>query len=91
MDYAQRMTFTQRIPADRLLGLDVHEGDTLHVLAKLESSFVVQVSRADDLPSAQGKASEWLRSAKGSVQLNPGETVDDARMDYYAAKHGIAK
>ena len=91
MDYARRMTFTQRIPADRLLGLDVHEGDTLHVVARLESSFVVQVSRADDLPSAQGKVGEWLRSAKGSVRLNAGETVDEARMDYYAAKHGIAK
>ena len=38
--FARRMTFTQRIPADRLLGLDVHEGATLHVLAQLESSFV---------------------------------------------------
>ncbi|MEO6740055.1 MAG: hypothetical protein ABIP20_07375 [Chthoniobacteraceae bacterium] len=85
------MTFTQRIPADRLLGLDLHEGDKLHVIAQLESSLVVQVTRADGLRSARGKACEWLRSAKGSVRLNPGETVDDARMDYYAAKHGIAK
>jgi hypothetical protein len=83
------MTFTQRIPADRLSGLDVHEGDTLHVIALLDASFVVQISRADDKPPVAGKASEWLRSAKGSVRLAPGESVDDLRMDYYSAKHGV--
>jgi len=73
------MTFTQRIPADRLSDLNVHEGDTLHV----------QISRADASPPVTGKASEWLRSAKGSVRLAVGESVDDLRMDYYAAKHGV--
>ena len=38
--FARRMTFTQRIPADRLLGLDVHDGDTLQLLAQFESFFV---------------------------------------------------
>lgn len=85
------MTFTQRIPAERLSGFDVHEGDTLHVLAVLDSSFVMQVSRADDAPAIQGKASEWLQSARGSVRLEPGETVDDARMDYYASKYGLKR
>jgi hypothetical protein len=83
------MTFTQRIPAERLLGLDVHQGDTLHVLAVLDSSFIVQVNRAEEAPAATGKASEWLKSARGSVNLAPDETVDDARMDYYAAKYGL--
>ncbi len=83
------MTLTQRIPADRLSDLNVHEGDTLHVIALLDSAFVVQISRADASPLATGKASEWLRSAKGSVNLAPGESVDDLRMDYYAAKHGV--
>ena len=83
------MTFTQRIPADRLSDLNVHEGDTLHVIALLDSSFVVQINRADSSPPLAGKASEWLRSAKGSVRLAPGESVDDLRMDYYAAKNGV--
>ncbi|MFM2168908.1 MAG: hypothetical protein RIS79_3279 [Verrucomicrobiota bacterium] len=84
------MTFTHRIPAERLLGLDVHEGDTLHVIALLDSSFVVQVNRAEDSAPAAGKASEWLESARGSVKLSSGETVDDVRMGYYASKYGIA-
>jgi len=72
-----------------LLDLDVHEGDTLHVIALLSSSFVAQVTRADAEPVPQGKASEWLRSAKGSVRLATDETADDARMDYYATKYGL--
>lgn len=84
------MTFTQRIPADRLSDLDVHEGDTLHVIALLSSAFVVRVTRADAAPP-RGKASEWLRSAKGSVRLAANETADDARMDYYATKYGLSQ
>jgi hypothetical protein len=83
------MTFTQRIPVDRLSDFNVHEGDTLHVIALLDSSFLVEVSRADDAPPAPERASEWLRSAKGSVQLAPGESVDDLRMHYYADKYGV--
>jgi hypothetical protein len=43
-------------------------------------------------PSAehgQGKASEWLRTATGSVHVAAGETADDARMSYYAGKYGL--
>ena len=85
------MTFTQRIPVDRLCDLDVNEGDTLHVVVLLDSSLVVQVSRADKVVSSEGKASAWLRSAKGSVQLGVNETVDDARMVYYATKYGLSQ
>lgn len=46
-----------------------------------------QVRHADEIQPLRGKAREWLLSAKGSVQLLPGETTDDARMDYYAAKY----
>jgi len=83
------VTFTQSIPTERLSDLDLHEGDTLQVIALLDYAIIVNVSRADDGPPAAGKASEWLRSAKGSVQLAPGESVDDLRMDYYATKHGV--
>ena len=36
-----------------------------------------------------GTASEWLRAAKGSVRAAAGESADDARMAYYAAKYGV--
>jgi hypothetical protein len=39
----------------------------------------------------QGIASEWLRTAKGSVYAAVGESADDARMDYYSAKYGLKR
>jgi hypothetical protein len=82
------MTFTQRIPTERLLGFDVQEGDTLQVVA-VDSDFVVEVRRAEKPVATSGKASEWLRSARGSVKLASGETLDDVRMGYYCSKYGI--
>lgn len=43
---------------------------------------------AKDQPAA-GTASEWLRTAKGSVHAAAGESADDARMAYYTAKYGV--
>ncbi|EDY22396.1 hypothetical protein CfE428DRAFT_0521 [Chthoniobacter flavus Ellin428] len=86
------MTFTRRIPADRLLDFDVREGDTLRVIATSGSAFVVQVSRAEEGSlHRKSTATEWLRHAKGSVRLETGETANDVRMEYYAAKYGLAQ
>lgn len=87
-DLGSGMTFTQRIPAERLLGFDLREGDTLQVVA-VNSDFVVEVRRAEEPAGATGKASEWLKSARGSVKLASGETLDDVRMGYYGSKYGI--
>lgn len=77
------MTTIKSIPAERLSGLDVHEGDTLHILALKEAAFLIQISRTEMVPNvAPGKASEWVRSARGSVRLSPNETAEDVRMDY---------
>ena len=83
------MTFTQRIPAERLKGFDLQKGDTLEVMAVVDSEFVVQVNRAEPPAAARGKATEWLESARGSVSLAPGETLDDLRMSYHGPKYGI--
>ena len=86
------MTITKKIPADRWHGLDVHQGDSLQVIAVTESEFLVQISRADDRPETTvGKAGEWLRSARGSVRVAAGSSADDARMDFYATKYGLGR
>lgn len=85
------MTFTHRIPAESLRGLDVHEGDTLHVMALLSSAYVVQVTRAGTEQPTRGKASDWLRTAKGSVHLAETESADVVRMDYYKTKYGLSQ
>ena len=84
------MTTTERIPAKHLQRLDVQQGDSLHVLSVSDSDVVVEVRRHAAAPvRSEGKASEWLRTAKGSVRLAPGETVDDARMAHLREKHGL--
>lgn len=84
------MTTIKSIPAERLSGLGVQEGDTLRILALRETAFVIQISRPDKVQkAAAGKASEWVRSARGSVRLAANETADDVRMDYYAVKYGL--
>jgi len=86
----QIVTITQQIPVERVLGLGLHEGDTLHVLSRLDSSFLVQVVRLrENAPSAGSSAAEWLHTARGSVHLNAGEEVQDLRMSYYSEKYGF--
>jgi hypothetical protein len=85
------MTHTLRIPVETLQGLDVHEGDTLHVVALIGSSLVVNVTRmeASESPPTQGNASEWLKTSKGAVILAEGESVEDARLEYYTKKYSL--
>ncbi len=84
------MTTIKTIPAEKLSGLDVHEGDTLHILAAKEAVFLVEISRTDTAGKlGPGKASAWLRSSRGSVRNETGKSADELRMDYYAAKHGL--
>ncbi len=84
------MTLTKTIPVERLRGLDILQGDTLHIVSLVDSAFLVQIDREDkEAAPERGKAAEWLRTARGSVQIGPEESVDDMRMAYYAEKYGI--
>lgn len=84
------MTMTGTIPAKLLSGLEIRSGDTLQVLAVTDLDVVVAVRRGDPVPAHRaGQASTWLRSAKGSIRLAPGESVDDARLAHLRRKHGL--
>jgi hypothetical protein len=84
------MITIRTIAADCLGGLDVRQGDTLRILASRGNEWVVEICR-DTVrePRGSGIISQWLRSAKGSVRLEPGESVDDVRMDFYSTKYGL--
>jgi len=85
------MTITKTVPATQLTSLDLKQGDMLHVLSAMDAAFIIQINREEDEPAARrGKASDWLRNARGSVRLQPGETADDARMAFYTEKYGLA-
>ncbi|MSU50771.1 MAG: hypothetical protein EXS37_17075 [Opitutus sp.] len=84
------MTIMKAISAEQWRGLDVHQGDSLHVIAVTASEFLVEISRPEGPPeTVAGKAGEWLRSARGSVRMAAGISADDARMDSYAPKYGL--
>ena len=85
------MTITKTIPAERLSSLELHPGDTLHIVSLTDAEALVQIDRDESRALDTGKAAAWLRSAKGTVHLAPGESADDARMAYYAARYDLAK
>ena len=85
------MTTIKTIPVECLGGLDVQEGDTLRILHSHGNELVVEIRRDTDHQQVDSRSiSQWLRTAKGSVKLEPGESVDELRMDYYSKKYGLA-
>lgn len=85
------MSQTIHIAAAHLGALALHQGDTLRVLSNDDAGVVVVIERLpQNAPLARkGTAREWVRSAKGSVHLSPGASIDEARMEYYAGKYGL--
>ena len=58
------------------------------------ATMLAEDQRAGERPALErelGKASEWLQAAKGTVRVEAGESADDARMSYYAAKYGLTR
>ena len=84
------MTVTKTIPAETLSGLDVHQGDTLRILAIEEAGVVIRVDRFEPGAGVQaGSAALWLQTSKGSVHLSASESAEDVRDEYYARKYGV--
>ena len=85
------MTTTETVPLENITRLGLHEGDTLQVLNAMDSGFVVRITRAEKVPEPRpgSAAAEWIKSARGSVKLADGESVETARMAYYRDKHHL--
>ncbi len=77
------MIITQQIPVEHLSGIGLHEEVTRHVLARLDSAFLVQIAPLETGKSELQEgtsAKEWLRTALRSAQLKPDETLERVRM-----------
>ena len=87
------MTTTKEISIDAMQALGLHTGDSLRVLEEKETSYVIQIVHAAGTPlgavKQRGSAGAWARAARGIAHLEPGETQEDARLDYYRSKYGI--
>jgi hypothetical protein len=84
------MTTIQRIPSDRLDGLDIQEGDTLRILSSDANETVVEIQRHESGSVLRSDAlADWVRTARGSVKIGPAESDADVRMAYYTEKYNL--
>lgn len=83
------MTRTETIPLSALGSLRLKAGDTLRVVDVLDATLVVEMDTNSAPDNKVGAATEWVESARGSVKLDEGEAVDDARMRHYLEKYGL--
>ncbi len=83
-------TITKEISTEQVRSLDLHQGDSLRVVAEVGETLVVQIVKAvtpDSNPNLRGKAGEWSRKYAGAVKGN--ESADDLRISHYREKYGI--
>jgi len=61
------MTITKGISTDQVRSLDLHQGDSLHVVAELGSRLVIQIVKATSPVQkfSTGKAGAWGRKYTG--------------------------
>ncbi len=90
MWYNAVMSTIFTLSAKSLQELSVRQGDTLRILSSEGDQFVIELHRVS--PPSTDKSSSirtWLQTAKGSVQLGPGETVDQLRQEFYSQKYEL--
>ncbi len=85
------MTITKEIPAAQVRDLDLHQGDSLRVVAEKGATFLIQIVRAAQPSSTakRGSAGAWARQYAGAAKLEAGETTDEVRQAHYQQKYGL--
>ncbi len=83
------MTITKEIPSEQMRSLDLHQGDSLHVVAEMGSTLLIQILKAASPPTKpnKGRAGDWARKYAGAA-LGP-EPTEDVRMAHFQEKYGI--
>ncbi len=83
------MTITKEIPSEQMRSLDLHQGDSLRVVAEMGSTLLIQIVKAATQPSKPKKerAGDWARKYAGAAQGT--ETADDVRMAHFQEKYGV--
>ena len=85
------MTITKEIPSEQMRSLDLHQGDSLRVVAELGSTLLIQIVKAATQParSNKGRAGDWARKYAGAARNTGAETTEDVRMAHFRDKYGI--
>jgi len=85
------MTITKQIPSEQMRSLDLHQGDSLRIVAEMGSTFLIQIVKAaTQRPTAKkGRAGEWARKYAGVAKGLDSETTDEVRMAHFQEKYGV--
>ncbi|WP_133793151.1 hypothetical protein [Prosthecobacter fusiformis] len=83
------MTITKEIPSEQMRNLDLHQGDSLRVVAETDSTLLIQIVKAAIQPPkpTKGRAGDWARKYAGAAQGT--ETTEDVRMAHFQEKYGV--
>jgi len=83
------MTITKEIPSEQMRNLDLHQGDSLRVVAEMGSTLLIQIVKAATQPAKpkKGRAGDWARKYVGAAQ--GAEPTEDVRMAHYKNKYGV--
>lgn len=84
------MNITTEISSEQWRDLDLHQGDSLRVMAEAGSTLFVQIVKAAppiSLSKSKRAAGEWARKYAGVARGE--ESQEDVRMAHYQEKHGL--
>lgn len=85
------MTITKQIPAEQMRSLDLHQGDSLRIVAEMGSTFLIQIVKAAAQPpkTNKGGAGAWARKYVGAAKGQDSQTTEEVRMAHFQEKYGV--
>ncbi len=85
------MTITKQIPAEQVRSLDLHQGDSLRIVAEMGSTFLIQIVKAaaQPLEANKGGAGAWARKYAGAAKGEDVQTTEEVRMAHFQEKYGV--
>ncbi|HSI63869.1 MAG TPA: hypothetical protein VLE43_12140 [Candidatus Saccharimonadia bacterium] len=84
------MTITKELRIDQVKDLDLHQGDTLTVVAERGETLLVEILHANQNQSSRPRTSagDWGRQYTGAARLENDESTEDVRSEHYRQKYG---
>jgi hypothetical protein len=84
------MTITKELRIDQVKDLDLHQGDTLTVVAEWGETLLVEILHANQnqLSRPRTSAGDWGRQYTGAARLESDESTEDVRSEHYRQKYG---
>ena len=85
------MTITKQIPSEQMRSLDLHQGDSLRIVAEMGSTFLIQIVKAAAQPPQTKKsgAGAWARKYAGAAKGPEEQTTEEVRMAHFHEKYGV--